>query len=122
MAAVDVRRETGRTELDSSVLFQPVTDHSDSFAFRDCERKGANLDAAIADCQKALTYDAKDPFAHYGLGLAFMTKAINTGSIAELDPAIQHFQQMIAINPAIAEADIARKNIANIRQFLKQPR
>jgi hypothetical protein len=36
-AAVDVCRETGRTELDSSVLFQPVTDHSDSFAFRDCD-------------------------------------------------------------------------------------
>src|ERR1035441_6961265 len=31
----------------------------------ECERKAANLDTAIADCQKALTYDAKDPFAHY---------------------------------------------------------
>src|ERR1035437_4163785 len=49
----------------------------------ECERKAAKLDTAIADCQKALTYDAKDPFAHYTLGLAFMTKAVNTGSVGE---------------------------------------
>jgi tetratricopeptide (TPR) repeat protein len=88
----------------------------------ECERKAANLDAAIADCQKALTYDAKDPFAHYTLGLAFMTKAVNTGSVAELDPALHHFQQVLDLNPDMDEAAIARKNIANIQQFLKQPR
>ncbi len=87
----------------------------------ECERKAANLDAAIADCQKALTYDAKDPFAHYTLGLAFMTKAVKTGSVAELDPALKHFQQMLEINPDMDEAAIARKNIANIQQYLKQP-
>ncbi len=92
------------------------------FGMCECERKTSNLDAAIADCQKALTYDSKDPFAHYNLGLAFMTKAINTGSIAELDPAVQHFQRMLEINPDIAEAANAKKNIANIQQFLKQPR
>ena len=91
------------------------------FGICECERKASNLDAAIADCQKALTYDAKDPFAHYTLGLAFMTKAIKTGSVAELDPALQHFEQMLAINPDMAEAAIAKKNIANIQQFLKQP-
>ncbi len=91
------------------------------FGMCECERKTSNLDAAIADCQKALTYDSKDPFAHYNLGLAFMTKAINTGSIAELDPAVQHFQRMLEINPDIAEAANAKKNIANIQQFLKQP-
>ncbi len=90
------------------------------FGICECERKASNLDAAIADCQKALTYDAKDPFAHYTLGLAFMTKAIKTGSVAELDPAIQHFQQMLTINPDMAEADMAKKNIANIQAFLKQ--
>ena len=88
----------------------------------ECERKAANLDAAIADCQKALTYDARDPFAHYTLGLAFMTKAVNTGSVAELDPALQHFQQMLEINPDMDEAAFARKNIAEIQQYLKQPR
>ena len=88
----------------------------------ECERKAANLDTAIADCQKALTYDAKDPFAHYELGLAFMTKAKNTGSVAELDPALQHFQRMLDLNPDMEEASLARKNIASIQQYLKQPR
>ena len=92
------------------------------FGMCECERKGANLDAAIADCQRALTYDSKDPFSHYNLGLAFMTKAINTGSVAELDPAIQHFQQMLEINPDMAEAAFAKKNIAAIQQALRQPR
>jgi tetratricopeptide (TPR) repeat protein len=86
----------------------------------ECDRKNGNLDTAIAQCQKALTYDAKDPWAHYTLGLAFMTKAVNSGSVAELDPALQHFQQMIEINPDMDEAAIARKNIAAIRQYLKQ--
>ena len=51
-----------------------------------------------------------------------MTKAINTGSVAELDPAIQHFQQMLEINPDMAEAAFAKKNIAAIQLALKQPR
>jgi tetratricopeptide (TPR) repeat protein len=84
----------------------------------ECERKTSNLDAAISACQRALTYDTRDPFAHYNLGLAFMTKAINSGSIAELDPAVLHFQQMIDINPDLSESAIAKKNIANIQQFL----
>ena len=89
------------------------------FGMCECERKAANLDAAIRDCQKALTYDSKDPFAHYALGLTLMTKAINTGSVAELDPALKHFQQMLEINPDMAEAGYARKNIANIQQALQ---
>ena len=87
----------------------------------ECDRKNGNLDTAIAQCQKALTYDAKDPWAHYTLGLAFMTKSVKSGSVAELDPALQHFQQMIDLNPDMDEAAIARKNIAAIRQYLKQP-
>ena len=50
-----------------------------------------------------------------------MTKANKTGSVAELDPALKHFQQMLEINPDMAEAAIARKNIAIIQQVLKQP-
>jgi hypothetical protein len=51
-----------------------------------------------------------------------MSKAVKTGSVAELDPALQHFQQMLLLNPDMDEASIARKNIANIQQYLKQPR
>jgi tetratricopeptide (TPR) repeat protein len=90
------------------------------FGICECERKSGNLDAAIADCQKALTYDAKDPFAHYQLGLAFMNKANKTKSVAELDPALKHFQQMLEINPDMAEAAFARGNIALIQKVLQQ--
>ncbi len=90
------------------------------FGICDCERKLSRFDTAIQYCQKSLTYDAKDPFAHYALGLAFMTKAVNTGSTAELAPALQHFQQMLAINPDLDEAKNARQNITNIQQFLKK--
>jgi tetratricopeptide (TPR) repeat protein len=89
------------------------------FGICDCERKLARYDTAILYCQKSLSYDAKDPFAHYALGLAFMTQAVNTGSVAELTPAKQHFEQMIAINPDMDEVKIARQNIANIQKFLQ---
>ena len=87
----------------------------------ECDRKNGKLDIAIAQCQKALTYDSQDPWAHYELGLAFMTKAVNTGSVAELDPAMKHFQEMLELNPDMQESTIARKNIAAIEQYLKQP-
>jgi tetratricopeptide (TPR) repeat protein len=88
------------------------------FGICDCERNLANFDSAITSCQKALTYDSKDPYAHYALGLSYMRKAVQTNSIAELDPALRHFQQMLAINPDLGEADFARKNVANIQQAM----
>jgi tetratricopeptide (TPR) repeat protein len=90
------------------------------FGICDCERKLANFDAAIASCQRALSYDSQDPYAHYALGLAYMTQAVDTGSVAELDPAMKHFQAMIAINPDMDEAKNAKQNIANIEKFLQQ--
>ena len=89
------------------------------FGICDCERNLANFDLAIASCQRALTYDAKDPYAHYALGLSYMRKAVQTGSIAELDPALRHFQEMIAINPDLSESEFARKNIANIQKAMQ---
>ncbi len=89
------------------------------FGICDCERSLANFDSAIASCQKSLTYDSKDPYAHYALGLSYMRKAVDTGSIAELDPALRHFQQMLEINPDLSEADYARKNIASIQTALQ---
>jgi tetratricopeptide (TPR) repeat protein len=89
------------------------------FGICDCERSLTNFDSAIASCQKSLTYDSKDPYAHYALGLSYMRKAVDTGSIAELDPALRHFQQMLEINPNLSEADYARKNIASIQSTLQ---
>lgn len=92
------------------------------FGICDCERKLSQYDAAIASCQRALSYDSQDPYAHYALGLTYMTQAVNTGSVAELDPAMKHFQAMIAINPDMDEAKNAKQNIANIEKFLDQHR
>ncbi len=89
------------------------------FGICDCERKLNRFDSAIAYCQRSLSYDAHDPYAHYALGLTFMTKAVNTGSVAELDPALKHFQEMLAINPDMDEAKNARQNIANIQKYLQ---
>jgi tetratricopeptide (TPR) repeat protein len=86
----------------------------------ECERRTARLDDAIRDCQRALTFDPKDFFSHYTLGLAFMMKANKTNSIAELDPALHHFRTMIDLAPDIAEAKYARKNVATIEEALKQ--
>ena len=90
------------------------------FGICDCERKLNQFDTAIASCERALSYDAQDPYAHYALGLAFMTKAQTTGSIAELDPARRHFQRTIEINPDLQESRYAKQNIANIDKFLQQ--
>ncbi len=88
------------------------------FGICDSERNLANFDLAISYCQKSLTYDPRDPYAHYALGLCYMKKAIAAGSIAELDPALRHFQQMLAINPGLGEAEFARKNVATIQQAM----
>ena len=91
------------------------------FGICDCERKLHRYDTAIKYCQTALSYDANDAFAHYALGLTFMSKAVDSGSTAELPNAVQHFQKMIALNPDLDEAKNAKQNIANIQQFLKKP-
>jgi tetratricopeptide (TPR) repeat protein len=90
------------------------------FGLCDCEQRVNNYDAAIAYCQKALNYDSKDPFAHFALGLAFMKKAVNGNSVAELVPARKHFQEVIAINPDLDESNYARKNLSNIQAYLEK--
>jgi hypothetical protein len=47
-----------------------------------------------------------------------MYKANNTNSVAELGPALKHFQEMLAINPDMEEARFARQNIAAIQKAL----
>ncbi len=88
------------------------------FGICDCERRQSQFDLAIAACQKSLSYYSKDPFAHYALGLSYMYKANNTNSVAELGPALKHFQEMLAINPDMDEARFARQNIAAIQKAL----
>jgi tetratricopeptide (TPR) repeat protein len=87
------------------------------FGICDCERKLNNFDSAIAYCQKALTYDKKDPYAHYALGLSYLHKVV-AGNSADLDPALRHLKEVVALNPDMDEAKMAQQNIDNFEKAL----
>jgi tetratricopeptide (TPR) repeat protein len=87
------------------------------FGICDSERGLKNYDAAIANCEKALSYDALDPYTHYALALSYLKKASESNILAGLDPAIEHFQQVIDLNPDLEEAGMARQNLANIQKL-----
>jgi tetratricopeptide (TPR) repeat protein len=88
------------------------------FGICDCQYQSKQYDAAIVACQKSLSYYQQDPYAHFDLGLAYMHKAVAANSPADLDPALQHLQQVIAINPDLDQAKIAKQNIAGIQKAL----
>jgi tetratricopeptide (TPR) repeat protein len=76
------------------------------------------FDRAIADCQKALTYDPSDPFAHYNLARSFEGQFNRTHDCGMLSAALPHFRSMLQINPDLKEADFARQNIQSIESLL----
>jgi len=84
------------------------------FGLCDSENRLTSYDAAIADCQRALRYDPQDPLAHYALGLAYMYKARQTDSREFASAARGQFSEMVRLNPDLAEAAYAKKNIANL--------
>ena len=88
------------------------------FGLCDSERMRKQFDGAIAYCQKSLAYDPSDPFAHFGLALAYTGKAEASGTIESLIPARKHFSETIALNPEMPESDRARKYIARIDTLL----
>lgn len=88
------------------------------FGLCDSDRKLTNYDQAIAYCQRSLSYDADDPYIHYALGLCYARKAEQTNSLETLPAACKHFQEMLALNPNLAEADYAKKNIASISKLV----
>ena len=90
------------------------------FGICDCQYLSNQYDSAIVACQKSLSYYHQDPFAHFDLGLAFMHRYAATKNPADLDPALQHLKQVVAINPDLDQAKTAQKNIANIEKFLGQ--
>jgi len=91
------------------------------FGICDCQRLLSNYDQAVGYCQKALSYDGHDPYAHFVLGISYMHKANAENSVADLDPALRHFEQVLAINPDLDEAAKARKNIEAIKRALGKP-
>lgn len=90
-----------------------------NFGMCDCERMAKNADAAIRYCQKALTQDPQDLFAHYDLGLTYMGKFNQDNSSGLLDAAKQHFERVVQINPDAAEAGNAKTYIGKIDVLLQ---
>lgn len=86
------------------------------FGMCDCERKLSRFDPAIDYCQKSLTYDPNDPYAHFALALAYTRKANQTGSCETLPAALKHFRAVVDINADLAEAQMARQNISAIEK------
>jgi hypothetical protein len=89
------------------------------FGLCDAERKQSHFDQAIMYCEKSLNYSADDPYVHLALGLSLAKKAHQNGIVEMLPAARQHFVAMLNINSDLAEADLARKNIASIDAYLK---
>jgi hypothetical protein len=48
-----------------------------------------------------------------------MHKAVDTGNIADLGPALVHFQEVVFINPDMDEAKLAQQNITTIQKALQ---
>jgi tetratricopeptide (TPR) repeat protein len=90
------------------------------FGICDCQYLAKQYDSAIVACQKSLSYSKQDPYAHFDLGLAYLHKAQIADSAAELDPALQHFRQVIAINPDLDQSKVAKQNIDMIQKALGQ--
>ncbi len=88
------------------------------FGICDSYRKLNKYDEAIRYCRRSLSYDPEDPYVHYALGLAYAREAQNAGSLELLAAACKHFRTMLDINPYMAEAEYARKNIASIQGYL----
>jgi len=84
------------------------------FGICNCQYKLGDFDAAIANCQRALTYDKTDPYAHYVLGLAYFARAKKANNLEPLAAARLHFRAIVASDPDLPEAENARKNIALI--------
>ncbi len=89
------------------------------FGLCDAELMQSHFDPAISYCQKSLSYSSDDPYAHFDLAMAFAKKGQQNGIVEMLPAARQHFASMLALNSELAQADLARKNIASIDAYLK---
>ncbi|HZO56790.1 MAG TPA: tetratricopeptide repeat protein, partial [Bryobacteraceae bacterium] len=89
------------------------------FGICDAERKQSHFDRAVPFCQKALSYDPKDPYIHYALGLTFARIAEQTGKLENVATASVHFRNMLALNADLEQAADVRKMLANFDTLLK---
>ncbi len=88
------------------------------FGLCDCEYLTKRYEAAVAYCQRALSYSSEDPFAHYVLGRSYARYYEQTGKLEALPAACKHFRAMLALNADLAESEYARKTLASIERAL----
>jgi tetratricopeptide (TPR) repeat protein len=88
------------------------------FGLCDCERNLRNYDGAINFCQRALTFDPEDPFAHYALGISYLGKFHSTPDPGLLVAARNHFNSVITLHPEMEEASVAKNDVKKIDTVL----
>ena len=88
------------------------------FGLCDSERNQAHFELAVGYCQKSLSYDPNDPYAHYALALCYARLAQANGSLETLSAAAKHFRAMLDLNGDIEEAKYARANLKSIDPLL----
>jgi O-antigen ligase len=59
----------------------------------------ADIDAAIAGARAVLRWSPDDPFALDELGTALLQRAIVTGTDADLDASLRHWERLVGIDP-----------------------
>jgi tetratricopeptide (TPR) repeat protein len=96
-----------------------------NFGLCDCEWLEKKWDSAIGYCEAALSYNPKDLYSHYRLGILYSQKfnVLNAHAAAPsgldlLVEARKQFNSVIALNSDVDQATNSRKYIQNIDQFL----
>lgn len=100
-----------------------------NFGLCDCEWLEKKYDSAIGYCAAALSYDPRDLYTHYRLGILYSEKfnILNAHATAPsgldlLVEARKQFNSVITINSEVDQSTNSRKYIQNIDQFLGQQR
>ncbi|MBV8818439.1 MAG: caspase family protein [Acidobacteriaceae bacterium] len=90
------------------------------FGICNCNYKLKRYDGALEDCVRSLSYDPKDPYVHYVMGLAYAQKFNQTNSPELAAAAVKHFRAMLAINDQMSEAGNVKKMLANFEAQLSR--
>jgi tetratricopeptide (TPR) repeat protein len=88
------------------------------FGLCDCEQRLGNLTGARQYCEKALQYEASDPYALLVLGNIHAKLFNRTQRSEDLLTAKRYYSEVIAINPDQKEAQEARSYIDQIDKIL----
>jgi tetratricopeptide (TPR) repeat protein len=88
------------------------------FGLCDADRKLQRWDAAIDQCQRALTYDPDDVYTHYALGLIYAHKFQESNRIEYVAAAEQQFRTVLTLNKDIEQADAVQKMLNNFAALL----